>query len=80
LKAEIELTTDDVGFIFFQGEVIDTHQAIQEEVLAAVPLKPLCNSTCMGLCRRCGADLNEGPCGCEKDDIDLRLAILKNLR
>ena len=38
--------------------------------------KLLCSEDCQGLCPRCGADLNEGPCQC-KPEIDPRLAVLQ---
>ena len=38
----------------------------------------LCRDDCKGLCPRCGADLNEGPCGC-KPEKDPRLAVLEQL-
>ena len=38
----------------------------------------LCREDCKGLCHRCGADLNEGPCGC-KPEVDPRFAALAQL-
>ena len=38
----------------------------------------LCREDCKGLCDKCGADLNEGPCSC-KAEIDPRLAVLGQL-
>ena len=35
-----------------------------------LPLVPLCDEDCKGLCPTCGANLNEGPCGCEKEQSD----------
>jgi len=35
-----------------------------------VPDAPLCRSDCRGLCPRCGADLNAGPCGCGTAEPD----------
>lgn len=40
--------------------------------------KTLCSEDCKGLCSRCGADLNLGPCSCKKE-IDPRLAALAKL-
>ncbi len=40
--------------------------------------KVLCSEDCRGLCSRCGADLNLGPCSCKKE-IDPRLAALAKL-
>jgi uncharacterized protein len=41
---------------------IDLSEAVREEVVLAAPAYPLCREDCAGLCPRCGADLNLGPC------------------
>lgn len=41
---------------------IDLSEAVREEVGLAVPTWMLCREDCAGLCPKCGADLNEGPC------------------
>jgi len=43
---------------------VDVRDAIREELALAVSGFPLCREDCAGLCPRCGADLNAGPCGC----------------
>ncbi|HEX9892627.1 MAG TPA: DUF177 domain-containing protein, partial [Gemmatimonadales bacterium] len=42
---------------------INLTEAVREEVGFAVPTWALCRDACAGLCPRCGADLNQGPCG-----------------
>ena len=44
----------------------------------ALPSKFLCDDDCKGLCPKCGANLNEGPCECKKD-IDPRFEALLSL-
>lgn len=43
---------------------IDVTGAVREELVLAAPAYPLCREDCRGLCPKCGADLNQGPCGC----------------
>jgi uncharacterized protein len=43
---------------------VDVRPAVREEVALAVSAYPLCREDCAGLCARCGADLNAGPCSC----------------
>jgi uncharacterized protein len=43
---------------------VDVRPAVREEVALAVSAYPLCRDDCAGLCPRCGADLNAGPCQC----------------
>ena len=40
--------------------------------------KLLCKEDCKGLCCRCGKNLNDGPCNCQKE-CDPRFAALKQL-
>lgn len=46
------------------GNDIDLLPAIREQVILATPLQSLCKEDCLGLCQACGANLNEGVCGC----------------
>jgi uncharacterized protein len=43
---------------------VDIRPALREELALAVDAFPLCREDCRGLCPRCGADLNRGPCLC----------------
>jgi len=43
---------------------VDLRPALREELALAVDAFPLCREDCRGLCPRCGADLNSGPCQC----------------
>lgn len=69
-----ETTDDDV--ILFEGTEIDIDEIVADDFLLNVEGKYLCSEDCKGLCEKCGADLNEGDCGCENDDIDPRWAAL----
>lgn len=44
--------------------MVDVGSAVREELLLAAPTFVLCREDCAGLCPRCGADLNVGPCHC----------------
>lgn len=46
---------------------IDITEDIRQEIMLDYPLKPLCKSSCKGLCVKCGKNLNEGPCDCKAD-------------
>jgi len=47
-----------------RASVLDLTEAVREELLLAAPQYVECRDNCRGLCPRCGADLNAGPCGC----------------
>jgi uncharacterized protein len=71
---------EDAGLLGFHGDTIDLHEGIQEQIILSLPLRPLCAESCRGLCARCGADLNEGPCGCRPSDADSAFALLRHLK
>jgi len=77
---EAELSEDEIDLIPFDGDEIDLLEGFQEQLVMALPLKALCRPECKGICPRCGADLNQGPCGCVDDRIDPRLAVLAKFK
>ncbi len=48
------------------GGFLEADEEIREEFVLSFPTKHLCSEDCLGLCEICGADLNEGPCSCNK--------------
>ncbi|RLA85031.1 MAG: DUF177 domain-containing protein [Deltaproteobacteria bacterium] len=79
-QEEVELSREDMEVTFLLEEVIDLGQMIHEQIWIHIPMKPLCKEDCKGLCPLCGADLNEGECGCKREEIDPRFAVLKGLK
>lgn len=61
----------------YDSDVIDITKPLREGLLLAEPMQALCKQDCRGLCPVCGADLNDGDCGCERFSVDPRLAALK---
>ncbi len=59
VRADIKLVMDTAGW-----EEIDISEDIRAEFLLALPMNLLCRDDCRGLCPHCGADLNQGGCGC----------------
>jgi len=49
---------------FHDGRQLDLRAEAREALLLELPMVPHCREDCRGLCPRCGADLNAGPCGC----------------
>ncbi|MBI4847644.1 MAG: DUF177 domain-containing protein [Nitrospirae bacterium] len=79
-KHELELSNDELDVSFYSNDEIDIEDMIREQVLLAVPMKPLCSEECRGLCPVCGINLNEGACACGKKEIDPRLAPLEKFK
>lgn len=74
------LEADDLDVEPLLGDTIDFDEIVREQILLGVDMRSLCRTDCRGLCLDCGADLNEGDCGCHKEDVDPRWAALKTLR
>lgn len=61
---------DEFDFVG-DGGTIDLAGPIEAAIVYATPYVVLCKEDCKGLCPQCGANLNEGPCGCQNEtDID----------
>ena len=73
--------TEDVAetYLAIHGNELDLATEITEEILLTFPQRHLCKPDCLGLCPKCGKDLNEGECGCSKREVDPRLAVLLTL-
>jgi uncharacterized protein len=71
---------DDLSTAFYEDNVIDLGQLMQEQCYLAVPMKPLCREDCRGLCPACGTNFNTGSCECRPAWVDPRLAVLDQLR
>ena len=50
----------------FHGPVVNLGPCVWEEVVLNAPHKFVCGPDCRGLCPRCGVNLNEEPCRCDK--------------
>jgi len=66
-------------FTIDENHELDLGEAVRQYVLLTMPMKPICREDCAGLCPRCGANLNNGPCGCPQEGIDLRWGKLREL-
>jgi uncharacterized protein len=64
----------------YEGKQIDLSPAVREQILLQIPSSPLCREDCRGLCPKCGKDLNDGDCGCDKTVMDPRWSALKGLQ
>ena len=76
----VELTAQQIGMMHYQGDEIDFTDAIQEQIVLAVPYRPICSDECKGLCAQCGRNLNLGDCGCGDQDKGGPFEILKSLK
>ena len=77
----VELLTDiadpDTGYLV-EGDTLDLHDIAHDACILELPLAPLCDEDCLGLCAVCGANRNVEPCSCAPS-VDARWAALAEL-
>ena len=61
-----------------EGDSADLDDIVRTVFVLNLDSKLLCKESCKGLCHRCGKNLNDGPCSCQKE-LDPRFAALKQL-
>lgn len=71
--------TDNEDSIYIEDNFVDLDEIMKIAIILDCPSMVLCSEDCKGLCSKCGHDLNEGDCSCDKRVIDDRLAILQTL-
>ena len=76
-EEQLEENVDEYAVI--EDGHLDLDELVREELLLSFPMRILCNSTCEGLCPKCGKPRRLGDCGCRTREIDPRLAVLQSL-
>ncbi len=69
---------DDTESYPIENDSVDVDEIITSAFVLDMDSRFLCRPDCRGICAQCGADLNDGPCGCA-EETDSRWAALKDL-
>lgn len=79
LVTELSNEENEDEWVFqLEGDSADLDDIVTTTLVLNMDSKLLCEPDCKGLCCRCGANLNDGPCDCEPE-MDPRFAALKQL-
>ena len=79
LVTELANEENEDEWVFpLEGDSADLEDIIRTIFVLNLDSKLLCKDDCAGLCCRCGHNLNDGPCNCQKE-LDPRFAALKQL-
>ena len=79
LVTELTSEENEDEWVFpLEGDSADLEDIVRTVFVLNMDSKLLCKPDCKGLCCRCGKNLNDGPCGCQKE-LDPRFAALKQL-
>ena len=79
IASSADVSEDNDDYIIIEDKKVDLRPTVEEEIMLEMPSRTLCKDDCLGLCQKCGKNLNEGDCDCDKKEVDPRLAILKTL-
>lgn len=69
----------DSGLLVPDDGQIDLTPVLRDYMYVELPLNPLCQPDCKGLCPVCGENQNVNPCNHHDDVADERLAVIKKL-
>ena len=58
---------DDLAFVIDANHILDLEEALRQNIIATLPMQPVCRADCAGLCPVCGANRNLTPCDCAAD-------------
>lgn len=82
-NSDKELTEEerDEYIVLEDYKGLDVAPLFSAAISLALPLVPLCQINCKGLCDQCGTNLNVKTCDCskKKDDISSPFSVLKSL-
>lgn len=68
---------DETNYLI--GYNLDTDILIYDEILIGFPTKLLCSENCKGICKNCGANLNEKTCNCDNTEYDPRMSVIRDI-
>jgi uncharacterized protein len=71
---------DELESGWFRGPEILLDRFVGEMLALGVPVQPLCQEDCRGLCPRCGIDRNTEACGCAEVKPASPFAVLASLK
>ena len=79
LVTELSNEENEDEWVFpLEGDSADLEDIVRTVFVLNLDSKLLCKEDCKGICCRCGKNLNDGPCSCQKE-LDPRFAALKQL-
>ncbi len=66
-------------YVITEDGLLDLVDPVREQAVLSIPMSHLCRPDCLGICDQCGQNRNQTMCDCEDDEIDPRLAALRDL-
>jgi uncharacterized protein len=79
-KEPVDNDSINTVYLPLDADKIDLRAELRDYAVLSIPMKNLCKEDCLGLCYKCGKNLNEGECDCEKSNIDSKWQPLIELK
>ena len=78
---EVEITDkEELDVEYYVARSVPLRHLALEQIQLSLPMKPLCDDQCLGLCPTCGVNLTREKCSCGESIVDERWGALKNIR
>jgi uncharacterized protein len=78
---EIEISdAEELDVEFYVDRTVPLKDLALEQIQLAIPMKPLCDEGCLGLCAKCGVNKTRESCDCDAAIEDDRWGALKGIR
>lgn len=74
---DVESSMQDLDTVLLAEPVIDLDDVLRQQLYLTLPMKQLCSEQCLGMCSRCGTNLNRAACGCAADNKASPFAVLE---
>lgn len=76
---EVGLSRKELEVSFYRDE-LDLEDIYMEKLYLSLPMKPLCDPRCKGLCPWCGTNMNRLSCQCRREIEDPRWEALRLIK
>lgn len=77
---ELEIAPEELDVEFYIERAISLRDLALEQIQLSIPMKPLCDENCLGLCPYCGANRNRETCACETSIVGERWGALSEIQ
>lgn len=79
-EEEVEIAPQELDVEFYTERSIPLRDLALEQIQLSIPMKPLCDENCLGLCPHCGVNRNREACSCAESIVDQRWGALREIQ
>lgn len=80
-EEEVEIAgEEELDVEFYSDRAIPLRELAVEQIQLSIPMKPLCDEKCLGLCPKCGTNRTRERCECDNTVTDERWTALQGIR